>query len=223
MGKLYDSLKVLAYPFLRVKQIEYAEPVGEEPVIFLANHLGAVGPMYMAVTFPLRDHVAIWCNEGMMDEKLIVDYIRHDWWWKPESKLAPLYSATIPYIARAIVPRVLRSAPTIAVCRDARIMTTMRKSLQALKAGRHIVIFPELPDGFDSHAEQLQMGWINLITMYRRATGKNIKLVPVYLDVPRGTFRVCKGMYADPDAPIREQSARIEKYIAGCIRGEIAD
>lgn len=60
MGKLYEFIRTLAHPFLCVKQIEYAESIGEEPVIFLANHLGAVGPMYMAVTFPLRDNVAIW-------------------------------------------------------------------------------------------------------------------------------------------------------------------
>ena len=219
MGKLFDTLKVLFSPFLCVKQIEYAESVGDEPVIFLANHLGAVGPMYMAATFPLRDNVAIWCNEGMMEEKMIVDYVRHDWWWKPESKLAPVYSATIPYIAKAIVPRVLRSAPTIAVCRDARIMTTMRKSLAALKEGKHIVIFPERPNGFDSHEEYLQMGWLNLTSMYHKATGKVIKMIPVYIDVPGKTFRVGKAITAKPDVPIREQEERIERYIASAIRG----
>lgn len=223
MGKLYDTLKVLLKPFLCVKQIEYAEPIGEEPVIFLANHLGAVGPMYMAVTFPLQDRVAIWCNEGMMEEKMIVDYVRQDWWWKSESKLAPFYNATIPYIARMIVPKVLRSAPTIAVCRDARIMTTMRKSLTALKDGKHIVIFPERPDGFDSHDEYLQMGWLNLTSMYYKATGKTIKMIPIHIDVPGKTFRVGKAITADPEAPLKEQEARIERYLAAGIRGEVIE
>ena len=221
MGKLFNFLSRVAYPFLPVKKAVFAEPVGEEPVIFLANHLGAVGPMFMSITFPLREHVAIWCNEGMMDEKMIVDYIRHDWWWRPESKLAPFYSATIPYIAKAIVPKVLRSAPTIAVCRDARIMTTMRKSLKALRDGKHIVIFPELPDGHDSHAEYLQMGWLNLVTMYQRATGKRIKMVPVYIDTQARLFRVGKGITADPDVPLKEQEAHIERCLAAGIRGQL--
>ncbi len=223
MGKLFNFLSRVASPFLPVKKAEFAEPVGDEPVIFLANHLGAVGPMYMSITFPLRDNVAIWCNEGMMDEKLVVEYVRHDWWWRPESKLAPLYSATIPYIAKAIVPKVLRSAPTIAVCRDARVMTTMRKSLKALKEGKHIVIFPELPDGHDSHAEQLQMGWLNLVAMYYKATGKVIRMVPVYIDEKSKTFHVGKGITADPEQPIAEQSVRIEKYIAAHIRGNAVE
>lgn len=223
MGKLYNFLSRVGSPFLPVKEAVFAEPIGNEPVIFLANHLGAVGPMYMAVTFPLRENVRIWCNEGMMEEKMTVEYIRHDWWWRPESKLAPLYSATIPYVARAIVPKVLRSAPTIAVYRDARIMTTMRKSLQALKEGKHIVIFPELPDGFDSHAERLQMGWLNLVTMYKRATGKDIKMVPIHIDQKNRVFRVQKGIIADPDIPLAEQEERIERYLAAGIRGKLTE
>lgn len=223
MGKLFNFLQPIARPFLKVKDAVYAEPIGEEPVIFLANHLGAVGPMYMAITFPLKDNVAIWCNEGMMEEKMTVEYVRHDWWWQPESKLAPLYSATIPYIARAIVPKVLRSAPTIAVCRDARIMTTMRKSLKALKEGKHIVIFPELPDGHNSHAEHLQMGWLNLITMYKRATGKDIRMIPVFIDEDAKLFRVGKGITADPDVPLKDQEERIERYLAAGIRGQLKE
>ncbi|MGN1370244.1 MAG: hypothetical protein ACI4WX_15345 [Aristaeellaceae bacterium] len=223
MGKLFNFLSHVVSPFLPVKQAVFAEPIGDEPVIFLANHLGAVGPMYMAVTFPLRDNVRIWCNEGMMDEKLTVEYVRHDWWWKPESKLAPLYSATIPYAARAIVPKVLRSAPTIPVYRDARIMTTMRQSLKALKEGQHIVIFPELPDGYDSHAEKLQMGWLSLVSMYRRATGKDIRLVPVYIDQENHVFRVQKSITADPALPLSEQEERIERYLAAGIRGQLGE
>ena len=221
MGKLFECVRYVVRPFLNVRKTVYAEPVGEEPVIFLANHLGAVGPMYMVGTFSLRDEVAVWCNEGMMDEKLIVDYVRHDWWWSPESKLAPFYSATIPYIAKLIVPKVLRSAPTIAVCRDARVMTTMRKSLKALKEGKHLVIFPELPDGHDSHAEHLQMGWLNLVSMYHKATGKVIRMMPVYIDEEAGLFRVEKAITADPDIPVKEQEERIERYIAAGIRGQL--
>ncbi len=223
MGKLFNFLCRVGSPFLPVKKAVFAEPIGDEPVIFLANHLGAVGPMYMAVTFPLRENVRIWCNEGMMEEKMAVEYIRHDWWWRPESKLAPLYSTTIPYVAKAIVPKVLRSAPTIAVYRDARIMTTMRKSLKVLKEGKHIVIFPELPDGYGSHAEHLQMGWLNLVAMYKRATGKDIKMVPIHIDQKNRVFRVQKGITADPDIPLDEQEERIERYLAAGIRGKLTE
>lgn len=220
MGKLFNVLKRIAGPVLPIKRAVYAEPVGEEPCVFLANHIGAMGPIYMAVNFPLADQAAIWCNEGVMDEKQMVEYVRHDWWWRPESKLAPLYNVTLPYIAAAIVPKVMRSAPTIPVCHDARIMSTMRASLKALRAGKHIIIFPEKPDGFDSHAEHLQMGWLNLTTLYHRATGKPLKLVPVHIDQKAHVFRVGKGVYVDPALPLQEQQSRIERYLAAGLRGE---
>ncbi len=220
MGKLFTVLQTIVRPFLRVRKVEYAEPLGDDPCVLLANHIGAMGPIYMAAAFPERDNVAIWCNEGVMEEKLTADYVRHDWWWKPESRLAPLYNATLPHIAAAIVPKVMRSAPTIAVCRDARIMTTMRKSIKALKAGKHIVIFPELPNGFDSHAEHLQMGWLNLCTLYRRQTGRDLKMVPIYIDQKAKVFRVGKGITADPDVPLEQQEHRIERYLAAGIRGQ---
>lgn len=222
MGKLFNFLHPIFHPCLKVKKAVYAEPVGDEPVIFLANHLGAVGPMYMAVTFPLHENVAIWCNEGMMDEKLIVDYIRHDWWWRPESRLAPLYNVTLPYIAAAIIPPIMRSAPTIPVCHDARIISTMRKSMKALREGKHIVIFPEKPDGFDSHAEHLQMGWLNLCVLYYRATGKTMKLIPVHIDQRAKVFRVGKGIRIDPERPLAEQEAEAERYLAAGLRGQMA-
>ncbi len=220
MGKLFKVLRGIIGPFLPVRKAVYAEPIGEEPCVFIANHIGAMGPIYMAASFPERDCISIWCSEGVMDEKLIVDYARHDWWWRPESKFAPFYSATLPYIAKAIVPKVMRSAPTIPVYRDSRIMTTMRQSIKALKDGKHIVIFPELPDGFDSHADKLQMGWLNIVSLYRRQTGKELRIMPVYIDQKARLFRVGKAITADAEIPLSEQEARIERYLAACIRGE---
>ena len=97
----------------------------------------------------------------------------------------------------------------------------MRQSIKALKEGKHLVIFPELPDGHDSHAEQLQMGWINLVSMYNKATGKNIRMIPVFIDETSGTFNVCKGITADPEIPVKEQADSIERYIAAGIRGQL--
>lgn len=220
MGRLFTCLKAILHPFLRIREAVYAEPVGDEPCVFLANHIGAMGPMYMAATFPLADNTAIWCNEGVMDEKQMVEYVRHDWWWRPESRLAPLYNVTLPYIAAAIVPKVMRSAPTIPVYHDARIMTTMRQSLKALKDGKHIVIFPEKPDGFDSHQEKLQMGWLNLTTMYTRATGKPLRMIPVHIDQQAKVFRVGKAITVDADVPLQAQEERIERYLAAGLRGQ---
>ena len=65
------------------------------------------------------------------------------------------------------------------------------------------------------------MGWLNLVTMYQRTTGKNIKMIPVYIDEEARLFRVKKAITADPDLPLQDQEVRIERYIAAGIRNQL--
>ena len=51
-----------------------------------------------------------WLNADMMDPSLVPAYVRQDYWWKPGCALEPLYNATLPYLAAAILPPILRSA-----------------------------------------------------------------------------------------------------------------
>ena len=67
------------------------------------------------------------------------------------------------------------------------------------------------------------MGWLNLALMYKRATGKDIKLIPVYIDQEAKIFRVGKGITVDADVPLAEQSARVEGYLAAGIRGQMTE
>ncbi len=220
MGKLFDALRRIATPFLPKMQAEWAEPLEDGPCVFIGNHMGAMGPIYMVTQFPLADAPMVWCNVGVMDEKLIVDYIRKDFWWKPDSFFAPLWNVTLPYIAKLIVPRVMRSAPTIPVYRDARIMTTMRQSMRALKAGKHLVIFPEKPDGFDSHAEELQMGWLNICTMYHKATGRDLPIYPVHIAPKEKRFYIGRKITVDASRPLDEQQHEVERFLAAGLRGQ---
>ncbi len=222
MGKLFRVLRRIATPFLPKLTACWAEPMGEDegPCVFIGNHMGAMGPIYMVTRFPLADQAEVWCDVGVMEEARIVAYIRQDYWWKPESFFAPLWNVTLPYIAKAIVPKVMRSAPTIPVYRDNRIMTTMRRSMKTLKEGKHLVIFPEKPDGFDSHAEELQMGWLNICELYRKQTGRDLPIRPVYIAPQKHTFYIGKSIVLDAEVPLKEQEKGVERYLAAGLRGE---
>ncbi len=220
MGRLFKFLQRVITPFLPRMRMEWQGDQPDGPCVFIGNHMGAMGPIYMLTRFPMRDEVAVWCNDGVMEEKLIVDYIRQDYWWNPKSVFAPLWNVTLPYIARAIVPKVMRSAPTIAVHHDNRIMTTMRESMKALKAGKHLIIFPEKPDGFDSHDEYLQMGWLNICTLYRKATGRDLPVVPVHIDPKGKRFLLGDPIHVDASLPLKDQEHAIERYLADGLRGK---
>lgn len=220
MGKLFNCLK---WGFRRVSpkmSTEWETPFIDEPCVFVCSHVGAMGPIHMSINFPLCEQVAIWCNFQVLDRKECAEYVRHDFWWKPESKLAPLYSATIPHVAAAVLPPVLGSAPTIPVYHDARVMTTMRQSIKALREGKHVVIFPEKPSGYGEYDQRINTGWLNLCVMYYRMTGRNLRLWPVYIDLKEHVFRVAAPVMYDGEKPLAEQEDALAEVLGAGLRGE---
>ena len=220
MGKLFDVLKWGFSVTLPKMTTEWEEPFIYEPCVFVCNHVGMMGPLRMVVSFPLCEKVQAWCNEGIMNRKTCPAYVRQDYWWEPGCALEPLYNATLPYIAAAIVPPVLKSSPTIPVYHDARVMTTLRLSMRALKEGQHLVIFPEQPSGFGEHHQWINTGWLNICTMYHRMTGKALRLYPVHIDTAANVFRVAKPICFDPSRTVEEQQSEMVKVLAAGLRGE---
>lgn len=214
MGKLFNGLKAIFRATMPKMETVWAEPFAGEPCVFVCNHVGAMGPIDMVVHFPLCEDVQAWCNEGIMNRKTCPAYVRQDYWWEPGCKLEPLYNATIPYIAAAILPPVLQSAPTIPVYHDARVMTTMRKSLTQLKKGKHLVIFPEQPSGHGEHHDWINTGWLAICTMYYRATGKGLHLYPVYIDTQAHRFEVSRPIVFDTARTLDEQQDEIVQALA---------
>ena len=197
MGRLYRCLRAVVRAVTPRMTTTWEEPFSGNPSIFVCNHVGAFGPIDMVVKFPLRDEVRVWCNEGIMNRKTCPAYVRQDYWWKPGCRLEPLYNATLPYIAAAVLPPILQSAPTIPVYHDARVMTTMRQSMKALKEG-----------------------WLNICTMFYRATGKNLTLYPVHIDQKKHCFEVQKPVMFDGNRTLEEQQDELVKHLAAGLRGQ---
>lgn len=214
MGKLFNVLEKIVRAVTPKMDITWEEPFAGEPSVFVGNHVGAMGPIDMVVHFPLRRDCLAWCNEGIMNRKTCPAYVRQDYWWEPGCTLEPLYNATIPYIAAAIIPPVLKSAPTIPVYHDARVMTTMRQSLAQLKKGKHLIIFPEQPSGYGEHHEWINTGWLQICNTYYRATGKALYLYPVHIDVKAHRFEVAKPVIFDTERPLADQQDEIVKRLA---------
>ena len=198
----------------------WTEPFSGEPSVFVCNHAGAFGPIDMCAKFPLRDQCHAWVNAQVLDAKQVPAYVRQDYWWKPGCRLEPLYNATLPYLAAAVLPPILNCAPTVPVYHDARVMTTMRQSLKWLKAGEHLIIFPEQPSGYQSHHDWINTGFLNIATMYFRATGKALTFYPVHVDYRKHEFLVAKPIRFDTTRTLAEQQDELVAMLAKGLRGE---
>ncbi|HNW87790.1 MAG TPA: hypothetical protein PLP25_07980 [Candidatus Limiplasma sp.] len=184
---------------------EWAVPFTGEPSVFICNHAGALGPIDICAKFPLADSIHPWMNAQVLSARETPAYVRQDYWWKPGSRLAPFFSATLPYLAAAILPPILRTAPTVPVYHDVRVMKTFRESLRLLSEGEHLVIFPEQPSGYQAHSAELNRGFMQIAPAFARATGKGLLFWPVCIDYRKRVFRVAEPLRYDVSRTLNEQ------------------
>lgn len=219
MGKLYQGLVAICRAFSPKFTHLWAEPFVDEPCIFVCNHAGAYGPIDMCAHFSMRQNCYYWLNADMMDPETVPAYVRQDYWWKPGCFGEPILNYTLPYLAAALLPPILRSAPGVPVYHDMRVMSTMRLSLRLLKEGRYLTIFPEQPSGFQSHHDWINTGWLQIAVMYYRATGKALRFWPVHLDHRRHEFRIAPSILFDTERSLEEQQDELVQALAAGLRG----
>ena len=221
MGKrfyrLAGGLIRLLSPRMRV---EWEGPFEDGPCVFVVNHAGAIGPVDMMVKFPLRDKCNPWINNGMLEAKEVPAYVRQDYWWKPGSFFEPVLTATVPYLAAAVIPPILRSVKRVPVYHDQRIMLTLRESIRVLRRDEYLVIFPEQPSGWLSHHGWINTGWLRLGELWYKASGRALKLYPVHVDYKNRVFKIAAPVWYDPARRFRDQENELAEKLAKGLRGE---
>ncbi|NLO85732.1 MAG: hypothetical protein GX096_09945 [Clostridiales bacterium] len=217
MGKLYTVLRGIAQVITPTMKTEWTTEYDGQPSVFCPNHAGAFGPIDMCAHFPLHAASHPWLNAGMMDAKTVPAYVRQDYWWKPGCFLEPLYNATLPYIAAAILPPVLRSVPGVPVYHDMQVIKTFRKSVEYLRQGDNLVIFAQQPSGYQSHHMELNKGFLQIAPMAYRTLGIALKFYPVHIDYKKRLFTVGEPVQFDPSQTLKEQEQRLIDGIAAGI------
>ena len=209
LKRSYRFLRGLVRAFTPTVKTVWEEPWDGEPCVFCPNHARAWGPIDMMIYFELRDTTHLWYNAGILDRKGLPAYVRNDNWWNPKSRLAPFYNVTVPYIVAALLPPLVKTTPGIPVYYDTRVLKTFRESIAQLKQGNQIVIFPQFPDGYQSHAEQLSKGFLMIAPMAWKSCGLKLKFYPVHVDQDKRTILVQKPVQFDPERTLQEQEAEL--------------
>ena len=204
----------------RRMRTEWEVPYEEGPCVFVVDHAGATGPVDMMTKFPLRDRCHPWINDGVLEAKKIPAYVRQDYWWKPGSFFEPVLNVTVPYIAAAILPPILRGVPYIPVYHDQRIMLTLRQSVRVLQKEEALIVFPEQPGGWVTHHERINTGWLRLGELWYRNSGRALKLYPVHIDRKKRLFRVAAPVWYDPARRFSEQEEELAAALTKGLRGE---
>lgn len=214
-SRLFNFLGPIVRFFIPKLNVTWQVPHDGEPSVFVCNHDRSFGPLEMALNFPLDEPYRAWIYAAPLQRETTPAYIRQDNWWNKDSFLAPLYNAVIPPVVSWILPPILRSVPHIPVYHDARAVTTMKESLNALrKDGAHMIIFPEIPTGYGQHdTEKINEGFLNILPMYQKLTGKELKMWPVHMDRDRGIMSVRAPITMEPGIPLKDQIPDLSRKI----------
>ena len=214
LNKRYRRLRGLVRRTMPPMTTEWAEPFDGQPSVFCPNHAGAFGPIDMCAFFPLADVCHPWFNAGMANEKEVPAYVRQDYWWRPGCFCEPLLNMTLPYLAAALVPPILRCVPGVPVYHDARVIKTFRGSIDWLKKREHLIIFAQQPAGYQSHRLELNRGFLQICPMVYKVLGLALPFYPVHIDYKERRFIVSRPVRFDPSLPLARQEDDILNAIS---------
>ncbi len=186
--------------------VEGLENLPDEPALIIANHTQMYGPISSELYFPGKR--AIWCAHQMMEAKEVPAYAFTDFWSQKPKWTHPFYRL-LAYLITPISVCVFNNAHTIPVYRDNRLLTTFRTSVEALKDGAHVIIFPEQDAPHNHIVYDFQTGFVDVARSYCKQTGRPLQFVPMYIAPYLGKMVLGKPVTFDAAAPAKAERRRI--------------
>ena len=175
--------------------------VGEEnlpkqgPAVFVVNHLDSLAPIATFCSIPLR--LRIWIEAKMINKQKAVDYLQWDL-FEHQLHLKPPLSHWFSQVLTKITVPMLSSFDFIPVYNKSfgSFQTTLDLTLEALRKGDYVAIFPEerrppsVPDP-ETKMYPFRRSFARVGEPYFKATGKNLQFYPVSVH-PSGFVEVGK-------------------------------
>ena len=203
---IYRLIYRLVWLFSPKYRIEGAEHLPEGPCVIAGNHCQMYGPIAGEMYTPGKH--AVWCVGEMVHREEVADYAYRDFWSRKPRAVRPFFRL----MSHLIVPLavlIFNNAHTIPVYHDSRVLTTFRVTVEQLRAGSRIVIFPECYTEHNNVVHDFQDKFVDVARLYYRKTGEKLAFVPMYLAPRLKTIYYGKPIFFQPDAPLAEERRRI--------------
>lgn len=191
-----------------------------EPAVFVCNHDRAYGPIAMCVHFDRSREIRPWINHEVLSAKTMPAYVRKDFWYPPDKWYTKILDYTLAYFYSAIIPPILRGSACIPVYHDTGVMSTLRSSVDALKNGFHIILFPEHPTGYNEYGQDVFNGFISLGRLLDRRADKTLSFYPTFVDWKGREIRIAPPIPYDPEADFDLQAQQISEITSAYFQRE---
>ena len=199
------------------------ELVGDEnlakgPSVFVSNHLGAVGPIAVVASLPMR--VYPWVISEMMDHDQTAAYLNQDF-VEPQLHLKPPFSMWVAKGISKISLRLLSSAGCVPVWQGERLYETFEQSVDLLVAGKSLLIFPEDPSEAADPKYRMtpfKKGFARLGEMYYERTHRALRFYPLAVHLDSYRVKVGQPIAYNSKNPVANERLRIKNVLEASIR-----
>ena len=187
------------------------------PIVFLCNHGEIYGPVAAMLYIPVP--VRPWVISNMTTSVQEVAEYLYKYTFGPITWLGPARMWISRLLGRLSV-WAMRQLEAIPVYRHKprELMTTFRRSVEAMEAGDNLLIFPENPDATEipgyQHGGMGEMfkGFPMLAQVYYNRTGKRCRFLPMYAHKGLRTLTFGEFILYDPDAePLMERDRIVDE------------
>ncbi|MBQ8200940.1 MAG: hypothetical protein IJZ74_04150 [Clostridia bacterium] len=217
------ALMAVIRPFFRHELIGLENVKADEsnPIVFLCNHGDVYGPVAGMLFCPVP--VRPWSISDITADPLEVAQFSYKHTFSHVRWLGPLRWPVARLLGYVSVWG-LQSLECVPVYRNKprELMTTFRKSVEAMQAGDNLLIFPENPDadpddrGYE-HGKpgELFRGFPMLAQIYYSRTGKRCRFLPMLAHKGMRTITFGTEIIYDPEkAPIDERDRIVDEASA---------
>jgi len=194
------------------------ENLVEGPAVFVSNHLGAVGPVAVVASLPVR--VYPWIVSEMMDEDDAAAYLKQDF-VEPQLHLPPSISLRVAEGISKISVRLLCSAGCVPVWQGARLRETFERSVDLLVEGKSLLIFPEDPSKeIDPQYKMtpFKMGFAHLGELFFERTVQSLRFYPLAVHLDTYRVKVGRPIAYNSKNPAANERLRIKNVLETSIR-----
>ncbi len=207
---IYRVVRFFVNLFYPKIEVVGAENLPEEPCILVGNHAQMNGPIIGELYIPCMRY--IWCAQEMMHLKEVPAYAYRDFWSR-KPQWSQWFYKLLSYLIAPLCVCIFNNAHTIPVYRDGRVIKTYRDTLDKLKAGVNVVIFPEHDAPYNHILCDFQPGFVDVARSYWKQTGKALQFVPMYLAPKLQKLYFGTPISYDPSAPAKEERKRVCGYL----------
>lgn len=191
-GKSFRFFRLVMRVFLQKHILETNRNITSS-VVYISHHQNFYGPLMTMIWFHKPLH--LWALHVFCDKDACCKQIVEQTFMKRFNMnrfFATLLSKPISYP----ISKLVNSSKAIPVYRSSRnIVHTFKESVEILKRGEDIIIFPDLDyANASAKTEDMFDGFLHIERYYHKATGKHVCFIPLYASKGKKTLNIGKAI-----------------------------